>query len=246
MSGEIGDAAIAARFLVGRGGDLDGAAKAGAGGDEGLGGDDGGGQPALHVAGAAPVDAATVDFAAEGVAGPAMADLDHVVMAVEMDAVARAGALHPRDEVPARMAVAVARRAIGHGSTRQEKPAPPSRAARIIADIAVVQARRVQRRNPDQIPGQRDQRIASGGDPGVNARTERIGHGSETNACQSLSATRAGGRGGGPVRKGPSRDGTRGPEPKGPAGLSPVRWAGGAARIAAPATGWLKPVRQQR
>ena len=103
LFGEVGDAAIAAGFLIRRGADLDRAAEIGAGGDEGLGGDDTGGEAALHVAGPAAIDAVALHLGAEGVAGPAMADLDHVVMGVEMDAVAVSGALFPRDHVPARV-----------------------------------------------------------------------------------------------------------------------------------------------
>ena len=55
---EVGNAAIAAGFFVGRAGDLDGAGEVGKLLKEGFGGDDGGGKPAFHVAGAAPVDPA--------------------------------------------------------------------------------------------------------------------------------------------------------------------------------------------
>ena len=72
----IGDAAIAAGFLIRRGGNLDGADKTGMGGDEGLRRDDRGRKPALHVAGTAPVDLAILQLAAEGILRPAVADGD--------------------------------------------------------------------------------------------------------------------------------------------------------------------------
>ena len=77
----------------------------------GLGGDDAGGKPALHVTGAAAIDAAVPDLATEGIGGPAMPNLDHVDMGVEMHAGAGARALAAGDDIPARMPVAVADRA---------------------------------------------------------------------------------------------------------------------------------------
>ena len=59
--------------------------------DESLGGDDGRRDAAFHVAGAAAIDAAVPDLTAEGIGGPAMSGFDHVVMAVEMHAVAGGG-----------------------------------------------------------------------------------------------------------------------------------------------------------
>jgi hypothetical protein len=75
--------------------------------------DDGGRDAPLHVAGAATVDAAVAHLAAEGIGGPAVAGLDHVVMAVEMHAVAGTRAFDPGDHVPARIPVAVGGRAVG-------------------------------------------------------------------------------------------------------------------------------------
>ena len=71
--------------------------------DERLAGDYGRRQPALHVAGAAAINAVALHLGAEGVAGPAMADLDHVVMGIEVDAITGPGALFPCDHVPARV-----------------------------------------------------------------------------------------------------------------------------------------------
>jgi hypothetical protein len=109
---QTGNPAEAARVFIRRCADVDGTLKAGVGGDEGFSGDDAGGKPALHVAGAAPGDAVAVQFTAEGIARPAMADLDHVMVAVEMHAVTRACPLQAGDKVPARGCVTVARRAM--------------------------------------------------------------------------------------------------------------------------------------
>src|SRR5690606_21082207 len=137
--GQIGDAAEAARFLVGGGADLDGAAVAGAGGEEGFGGDDAGGEPALHVAGAAAVDAVALDLGAERVARPAVADLDNIMVGVEMDAVARPRALVPGDEVPARMGGGIARRPFG-ADEFDGKALPAEPFGEEVADFQVVQA----------------------------------------------------------------------------------------------------------
>ncbi len=138
-------------------------AKVGMDGDKGLGGDDGGGQPAFHVAGAAPVDLAVDQFTAKGVVGPAVADLDHVGMAVEMHAIARAPAFAACDDVPARVFVAVAGRAVG-ADQFGFKPRSPQTPVQIVADRAIIASRRVQRGDADQVLGQRDQVIAPVGD----------------------------------------------------------------------------------
>ena len=81
---QVGDAAEAAGFLVDRAGNLDGAGKIRVDLHEGFDRDDRGGEPALHVAGAAAIDPAVADDAGEGIDGPAVAGLDHVDMRVEM------------------------------------------------------------------------------------------------------------------------------------------------------------------
>ena len=86
---------------------------AGATFQEGLDGDDRGGQAALHVAGAAPEHPAVADVARPRVHGPALPRRHHVDMAVEVDAGPRPAALAPGDHVDARMARGVAGRAFG-------------------------------------------------------------------------------------------------------------------------------------
>ena len=130
LLGEVGDAAIAARFLVGRGADLDRAGETGMGVDEGFGGDDGGRDAAFHVAGAAAIDAAIPDLTAEGIGGPAMSGFHDVVMAVEMHAVAGRGPLDSRDHVPAGDSGRCRRARHGRGSSRRKKPRFSSRAPR--------------------------------------------------------------------------------------------------------------------
>src|SRR5690606_35749578 len=88
-AGEIGNAAIAARFLVDRSGDLDRARKPRRHLDQRFRGDDRRRDSALHVAGAAAIDPAVADGAGEGFDGPALAHFNDIDMAVEMDA--RAG-----------------------------------------------------------------------------------------------------------------------------------------------------------
>src|SRR5690606_13768724 len=83
--GQIGDAAEAARFLVDGAGDLDGTGMIGTGGDEGLHRDDGGGEAALHVAGAAAIDASVPDDPGERIERPVIAGLDDIDMGIEMD-----------------------------------------------------------------------------------------------------------------------------------------------------------------
>ena len=90
------------------------------GGNKCLGRDDGCGQPAFHIAGATPIDLAVEQRAAERVLGPAMPDLDHVDMAVEMHTFTRPCTVAPRDNVPAGVCVAVARRAMRADQLRRE------------------------------------------------------------------------------------------------------------------------------
>ena len=74
----MGDATEAAGFLVDRAGYLDGAGIIGILLDECLDGDDRGGEPALHVACAPPIDTAIAHDALERIHRPAVARLDHV------------------------------------------------------------------------------------------------------------------------------------------------------------------------
>ena len=160
LVGEIGDAAIAARFLVRRAGNLDGAGMVGKEGEEGLHRHDRGRQPALHVAGAAAVDAPLAHGPAERIEAPAGAGLDHVDMAVEMDARPRPPAFAPGDHVPARIAVAVAGGALrAHEGRREaERREPPGDD---LAAVAIGLAGRVDRGDADQLGGQRHQIVAA-------------------------------------------------------------------------------------
>ncbi len=129
LLGEIGDAAIAAGFLVGGAGDFDGAGMVWTEIEEGLDGDDGGSEPTLHVAGAAPVNLAVPDDAGEGIDRPAMAGLDDIDVGIEMDARARRAPFPARHHIPARIAVGVAGRALGADETSTSKPRGFRRAA---------------------------------------------------------------------------------------------------------------------
>ena len=100
-----------------------------------------------------------------------MADLDHVVMRVEMHAVAGARALDAGDEVPARIGLAVAGRAMGADQFGREA-AFGEIGGEKIADLAVIAPRRVQRRNAYQCLRQRDQIIAARVDGGFQASGE--------------------------------------------------------------------------
>ncbi len=158
--GEVGDAAVTAGFLVRGGGDLDGSGEIGVGGREGLGGDDGGGEPALHVAGAAPPDAALVQLAPERIAGPAVAHGHDVMVAVEVKAIAGARAFEPADDVPAGMPVAVSGGPFGANvidlPALRRHPGPDE-----VADVAVVQARGIERGDSDEPLRQVHQRVAA-------------------------------------------------------------------------------------
>ena len=113
LFGQISHTAITASFFIRRAADLDSALKLRANFHERLGSDNRTGQPALHIASPAPIDAPVFQLAAERVKCPAMADLDHIRMVVEMHAIAGANAFAPRDNVPARICLAIPRRAGG-------------------------------------------------------------------------------------------------------------------------------------
>src|SRR5690606_6158544 len=117
---------------------------------EGFRGNDRGGEPALHVAGAAAEDLAVLELAAEGIGGPARADFDHVAMRVEMHCLAWKAALTAGDEVPARIPVAVARRALRPDHPGQE-PAPREPAAQELADFEIGLARGVEGGDADEV-----------------------------------------------------------------------------------------------
>ena len=157
--GQIGDTAKAARFLIRRGRDFDRTREFRADLAKGFGRDDGRGDPSLHIARAAPVYAPVGKFAAEWLAGPSVTNLDHVVMAVEMHAIAGARPLDPRKKVPARMLGAVGRRAMG-----ADQFDPVAGGCQVIgekvANLAVIQPGRVERRDLDKRLGQFDEPVA--------------------------------------------------------------------------------------
>ena len=160
---------MAARFLVRRARDLDRPTIIRTGRDKGLGRDDCRGKPALHVAGAAPIDAALAQFGAKWLDRPALAHGHDIGMAVEVDALPRPRPLAPRDDVPARMALAVARRPLGadHRDVKARAPQPPGKN---LADVAIERPRRVQRRDAHQVLGQRDHLLA----PRLDRLTEPV------------------------------------------------------------------------
>jgi hypothetical protein len=110
----------------------------------------------------ATVDAAVANLAAEGIGGPAVAGLDHVVVAVEMHAVARTCAFDPGHHVPARIPVAVGGRAVGADHLDGEATVPEAR-TEDVADLAVIAARRIERRDADEDLRQRNDLVAAGG-----------------------------------------------------------------------------------
>ncbi len=133
--------------------------------------DDRCGEPAFHVARTAPVNLAIGDITAEGIECPARADLHHVCVAVEVDAVAGPRTLAPRDDVPARIFLAVAGSAGGADQFRLETMFAQA-VVQIFADQAIVPARRIQGGNADQVLGQRDEIITLG----RNGSAERCVH----------------------------------------------------------------------
>ena len=152
----MGDAAEAAGFLVGRARNLDGARKIRIDGHEGFGRDDRGGEPALHVAGAAAIDAAVADDAGERIDAPAFAGLHHVDMRVEMHGGARAAAVETGDHIGAGIAVGVAGRAFAAHIFDAEAALFQPR-AEIFGAGRIGFAGRVDGREADQIGGQRDE-----------------------------------------------------------------------------------------
>ena len=151
---QIGDAAEAARFLVDRAGNLDRARKIRIDVHERLDGDDRGGEPALHVAGAAAIDLAVRDHAGEGIDRPAVAGLDDVDVRVEMDGRSARPAVEAGDDVDARIAVGVAGRAFGADEFDAEAALLQAR-GQVFGAGAVGVAGRIDRRKADQVGGQR-------------------------------------------------------------------------------------------
>ena len=82
--GEPGDAREAAALLVDAAAHLDAALELDAGALQALHGVDGGGNPRLHVAGAAAVETSVAHFAPEGIDGPSLSRGNDVGMPVQV------------------------------------------------------------------------------------------------------------------------------------------------------------------
>ncbi len=164
LFGEMRDTAVATCFLVGGPGDLDHARMARTCLDECFHRDDRGCQPALHVAGSAPVDLPVGEFRPERVKGPSAPGLDHVDVAVEVDALSRQRSFAPRNDIPARMAVTVAGRAFGAFDGCREA-GPFESTCEKLADVAIVLARRIDGWDADQFLRQRHKVVALGFEP---------------------------------------------------------------------------------
>lgn len=104
-----------------------------------------------------------------------MAHLDHIDMAVEMHALAWRPAVASRHEVPARIPIAVANRALGPYQFGL-KPGLQKPSVQKVADFAVVRARRIKRGNADQVLRQADQVIAPRGHFGQELCRHTLGH----------------------------------------------------------------------
>src|SRR5690554_5306709 len=147
-------ASEASRFFIHRAGNLDRAVKIRIDGHEGIGRYDGGGEPALHVAGAAAEHLSIPHHAREGINGPAFARLHHVDMGIEMDSGTRRTPLAPRNHIGARIAVAVAWRSLAANQTRFET-ARGKNACEMFGAGCVGLARRVHRGKADEVNSQR-------------------------------------------------------------------------------------------
>ena len=159
----MGNAAKTTCLLIGGAGNLDRATIIGTAGDKGLGGDDGAGKPALHIAGTAAIDPVTLDGGGERVSGPPLADRDNIGMGVEMHAftaAATTGTFMPADDIPARISVRITKRALGPHKFGAE-PAAGKAGRKVITDLAVILAWRVDGRKPDQATRRLDQRLAA-------------------------------------------------------------------------------------
>jgi hypothetical protein len=142
--GEIMNAAVAARLLVDGARDLERAGQRLAAVDESLHRDDGGGDAALHVAGAAAEHLSVPHDSRKRVDRPARARLHHVDVAVEVHARPGTAALAARDYIDPRIALAVARRSFGTHIIQHE-PAPLEPLADELRARPVSLARRVHR-----------------------------------------------------------------------------------------------------
>ena len=163
LAREMGDAAESARFFVHRAGYLYRAREIRIRPDEGLDGYDRGGEPALHVARAAAIDAAVSHHALERIDGPAVSRLDHVDMRVEMHAGAWAFALSASDHIGTRIAVCVARFALATNIFDVETGFRQSVANEFCAR-RVGFTRRIDRRKADQVAGELNEVVLACGD----------------------------------------------------------------------------------
>ncbi len=160
LGGEVGNAAETARFLVHRARNFDGARKIRIDVHEHFRRDDGSGEAALHVAGAASIDAAVLHDAGIGVDRPAFAGLHHVDMRVEMHRGAVAASVEPGNDVGARVAVRIARRVLPPDELGLEAPLPQPVGDEFGAG-RVGFAGRVHRRKADQVGCEGDEFVAA-------------------------------------------------------------------------------------
>ena len=165
LFGQIGNATIATRFLIRRAGNLDRAPEIREFGNESLGRNDAGRQPALHVTGAAPVNPVTFQRAAERVPRPTLSHLNDIGMRVEMHALAARRSLSTRHDIPTRKGIAVARCTLGPHPLRF-KTGTAQPLIQEIANRVIILTRRIDRRNRNQGLRQSDQVIT----PVRNAR----------------------------------------------------------------------------
>src|SRR5882724_782050 len=108
MLRQIVHASISARLFIDGPGNLQRSRQLRGAVDQCLDGDDGRREAALHVAGAPAIDPAVPYVSGERVDGPAAAALYDIDVAVEMHTRPRRGALAARNDIDARVALAVA------------------------------------------------------------------------------------------------------------------------------------------
>jgi hypothetical protein len=133
-------------------------------------------EAALHVARAAAENLVVLHLAAERIDRPPAADFDDIMVRVEMHSLARCPAFAPSDDVPARMGVAVACRPLCPQQFRRVpmRRQPP---VHVVTNVPVMVARRVHRREADQVLRELDEVVAARVNLGAQAIVECRGHG---------------------------------------------------------------------
>ena len=167
---QIMNAAVPARLFVHRARNLQYARQPAAQVDQGLDGDDGSGKPSLHVASAAAVDLTVLHHGGKWIHGPARAGLHDVDMAVEMHARSGRAAVAPRDDIEARVAIAISRSPLRahvvEGESARLQTPPDELGAGLIT-----LAGRIHRRKSDQRTSQFDEFVA----PLIDGFEQRLG-----------------------------------------------------------------------